>query len=203
MRTTSMINNNNSLLYINRNFAQLSKVTSQVAMQQQVIELEDDPLSANIGIKMLGIIAKSEQYNRNIKSGIGMLSLADGYLGSMKSGIQSLHDIVVGAANAPAGENEVTANAIQVNEILRNLISAGNAHDGTRYLFGGTSTTKNPFSVVNGRYVNYTGNDRDLNILVDNNTRMAINVNGSDVYGNMSTTIASRAVWAERTVVEC
>ena len=189
MRSTSKINNSNSLLYITRNFQSLSKVSTQVSLQQQVVDLEDDPLSANIGVRMLNIISKAEQYNRNIKTGIGSLKLTDSFLTSCKGIMDKVKKISVGSANDPSDRS---AASVELNEILKSLVSAGNAHDGSRYILGGTHTTTPPFTIVNGRYVNYTGNDEKINILVDNNTNMHINATGTDAYGNMITKIPSR-----------
>ncbi len=192
MRTTGKINNSNALMQIGRNFQQLSKVTSQVAMQQQVIELDDNPLSASIGIKMLGMIAKADKLNSNVKIGLGILGLSDGYLGQAKTAVESLNKIVTGAANATSGETALNANKLEVNGILQSLIRFGNASDGSRYLFGGTGTTTPPFTVVNSRYVHYTGNNQNINLLVDNGSTMPVNVTGNAMYGNMTTSISSR-----------
>ena len=193
MRGTSKITNNNSLYFINKNFNNLMKVSNQIALEQQVVNLEDDPLSANVGIKMLNVIAKSEQYNRNIKTGIASLALTDGYLSSSKSLMDKVKTLTTGAANDPSATSATrSANAIELNELLRQLVTSGNANDGSRYIFGGQNTTKPPFTIVNGRYVNYTGNDKDVNAKVDNGTSVAINCTGSSAYGNMITKIPSR-----------
>ena len=192
MRGTSKISNSNSLLYISRNFQNLNKVSTQVALQQQVVDLEDDPLSANVGIKMLNVIAKSEQFNRNIKSGIASLNLTDGFLGSAKSALDKVKTLTTGAANASSTAASRAANAIEMNELLKGLVSAGNAHDGSRYIFGGQNTTTPPFTIVNGRYVAYNGNDKGINVLVDYNTTMPVNSTGTDIYGNMQTTVPSK-----------
>ncbi|MDR1533968.1 MAG: flagellar hook-associated protein FlgL, partial [Planctomycetota bacterium] len=192
MRGTTKITNNNALYYINRNHNALSKVSNQISLQQQVINLEDNPLAANIGIRLFNTISRSEQYNRTVKTGIAALNLTDAYLGESKTIMDTVKSLVVGAAQDTTTPEQRAANAIEINEILQQLVMSGNSQDGERYIFGGQQTTTPPFTIVNGRYVEYTGNDQDINALVDSQTVMAINATGSDAYGDMITSLPSR-----------
>ncbi|MDR1520332.1 MAG: hypothetical protein LBU23_09370 [Planctomycetota bacterium] len=192
MRGTTKITNNNALYFINRNFTNYSKVNNQLSLFQQVINLEDNPLAANIGIKLTNIISRTEQYNRSIQTGVGALGLTDGYLTSCKTIMDSVKTLTVGAANDATTPQQRAANAIEMNQIMQQLVLSGNAFDGSRYILGGQNTTTPPFEIVNGAYVNYTGDDKDINILVDAKTSMAINSTGTDAYGDMITTISSR-----------
>ncbi len=192
MRGTTKITNNNSLYYLNRNFQNFFTAQSKLSAEQQVLRPEDDPLSTTIGVRMLNLMARVEGYNRNIVTGKGSLSLIDGYLDSCKTVADQVKTLTTGAASDTTTSSQRQANAIEMNEIIRQLVLSGNANDGERYVFGGQYTTKPPFTVVNSRYVNYTGNDKLVNIVVDNNTTMPINCAASETFGNMITTIPSR-----------
>lgn len=192
MRTTTKITNSTNLLYINRNFNSLNTNVSQLANQRQVVELGDDPMSANIGIKLESLVNRSEQYTRNLKSGRHQLGLSDSRLQLAKTQMDEIKTIITGAANSASMTAESRATeAAKLNEIFKTLTNIGNASDGSRYIFGGSKTTNPPFEIVNGRYVNYTGNQDKINIVVDQNTTMPTNVDGSSIYGNMTTTISS------------
>lgn len=193
MRGTNSITNSNSLYYMSRNFENLSTVANQLAAKQQVVNLEDNPLSAVIGVRMLNVISRAEQYNTNIKTGIGSLNLIDGFLASAKKITDDINKLTVGSASATTTPQMRSANAIELNNLLKSLIGTANAKDGERYVFGGQQSTTPPFTIVNGRYVNYTGNDKKITINVDgNNTTIPINCTGNDVFGNMTTKIPSR-----------
>ncbi|MCD8141107.1 MAG: hypothetical protein LUE17_15290, partial [Planctomycetaceae bacterium] len=192
MRGTFKINNSNSLLYINRNYQNLTKVSSQIALQQQVVELEDNPLNANIGIKTLNLLAKSKQYVSNLTSGIKTLEFAEAFIRSTRSELTKINDKLIEAASDSKNQSQRSAYAQEISEILKTLVKSANASDGTRYVFGGQQSTTPPFTIVNGRYVHYSGNDKLINTLVDKDTTIPINVSGSAVYGSMQTKIPSR-----------
>ncbi len=192
MRGTFKINNSNSLLYINRNYQNLTKVSSQIALQQQVVELEDNPLNANMGIKALNMLAKSKQYVSNLNSGVATLGFAEKYITNTRTELSKINDKLIEAASDSKNQSQRSAYAQEISEILKTLVKSANASDGTRYVFGGQQSTTPPFTIVNGRYVNYTGNNKLINTLVDKDTTMPVNVSGSDVYGSMQTTIPSR-----------
>ena len=102
-RGTTKLNNANSLYYMNRNASALNSASTKLALQQQVVQLQDNPLSANIGIKMAMVIAKSSQYVRNINTtGIPAMQFASGYIGQSKTEMDSIKAIVTAAANAGA-----------------------------------------------------------------------------------------------------
>ncbi len=192
IRSTNKMVNTNSMLYMQKNFANLSKVTSQIGAYAQVQEIDDNPLSANVGIKLTGVMAKIQQYNTSIKTtGIPNMKYTDGLLEAMKIQADKMSKLVVGAANATATSITRAENAQEMNQILQSLVAYGNQNDGTRYVFGGTQSTSAPFTTV-GTYVNYTGNSNRINLLVDNGLEVPINMTGTDIFGNLETTISSK-----------
>ncbi len=192
IRSTNKMTNTNSVLYMQRNFSNLSKVTSQIGAYQQVLEIDDNPLSANVGIKLTGVMAKIQQYNTSIKTtGIPNMKYTDGLLEAMKNQADKISKLVVGAANATATSITRAENAQEMNQILQSLVADGNQNDGTRFVFGGTQSTSAPFTTV-GTYVNYTGNSDRINLLVDNGLNVPINMTGTDIFGNLETTISSK-----------
>ncbi len=193
-RATSQMTNANSLLYMQRNFSSLSKVEGQIGSWKQVVEIDDNPLAANVGIKLNSVIAKVNQYNTTIgTTGLPTMKYNDGLLASMKVQADKMSSLVINAAQSATSTAATRANdAVQMKQILQSLVAYGNQNDGTRYVFGGTHSTSTPFNIVNGKYVNYTGNSDNINLLVDNGTAVPINLTGTDIFGNLETTIASK-----------
>ncbi len=194
MRGTTKLNNANSLYYMTRNFNALNSASTKLALQQQVVQLQDNALAANIGIKMAMVIDRASQYVRNINTtGIPAMRFAEKYITDSKTEMDKIKSIATGAANAGATTAEQrSAYQQELGAIFKQLVSFANASDGTRYVFGGQNTTTPPFTIVGGRYVNYVGNKAPVNLVVDNNSTVALNVSGDQVYGNMTTTIPSR-----------
>lgn len=192
MRGTTKITQSNSLYYIKRNYRNLAKVNEQIASQKQVPSLESDPLAANLGIRLSGVMARITQYDKNIQTGLGTLTLLDQYLGSCKTEMDEIKNKVVQGANEVTTSEQRKTLAAELNVILQQLVNAADSRDGMRYLFGGYNTTTPPFTIVNGRYVNYAGDDENILLSVDYDSSQAINCTGSAAFGSMVTTIGGR-----------
>ncbi|MCD7895917.1 MAG: hypothetical protein LUG50_04490 [Planctomycetaceae bacterium] len=193
-RSTGRMVSYNNVTTMQRNFRVLNKVTNQLGLEQQVTELEDDPMSANIGVKLTNLMSKINQYRRNLNTyAIPTAKNTDGALTSMVAQTKGLAALVNGQANSATSTDETrSATSAQISETLKSLMSLGNYNDGTRYIFGGSYTSSPPFTTVNGRYVQYNGNNDYLKIAADANTNIPINSTGQDVFGNLTTTIPSR-----------
>ncbi len=190
MRSTVKITNSQNLHYLQKNGRALNKLSAQISAMQQVNNLEDDPLAATYGTKMISVMSRVTQYTRNITFGKGLLDQSDLTLQSTKKLLDKIHTLVLGAANeGPTTPDQVAANQIEISTLLKSILSAGNYFDGERYIFGGQYTTNPPFEIVNGRYVNYRGDDKNINMEVDHGQTQAVNVTGKDAFGNMTTVI--------------
>ncbi len=192
MRGTTKISNSTSLQYLTKNWNALEKVQQQISKQMKVPMLEDNPLAANIGIRLLTTQNRTEQYIRNIETGLGFLGLTDQSLRSSKTIMDKIKTLVIGASQDTTTAEQRQANASELNAILQNLIAASNKYNGERYLFGGQYTKSPPFEIVNGRYVNYLGDDKKIDIRTDHGITQSINATGTDAYGSMDTVIGSR-----------
>ncbi len=192
-RSTGRMVSYNNVATMQRNFRVLNKVTNQLGLEQQVTELEDDPISANIGVKLTNIMAKINQYHRNLSTyAIPTAKNTDGALASMVAQTKGLAALVNGQANATATDATRSAVSSQISNTMQSIMSLANYNDGTRYIFGGSYTSSSPFTTVNGRYVQYNGNNDALKVAADANTNIQINSTGKDVFGNLTTTIPSR-----------
>lgn len=192
MRGTMKISESNSLLYLNKNYTALNKVSNQISSYRKVVNLSDDPMSANLGIQMETVVSRIQQYDRNIVTGKGMLTMADQTLLSAKTLVDKLNSLTIGAASESTTAEQRRANANEVNNILQEIITLANRMDGERYIFGGQQTTNPPFKIVNGRYVLYTGDDKDVKIQIDQGVTQPVNVTGSAAFGSMQGIIVSR-----------
>ncbi|MDR3211837.1 MAG: flagellar hook-associated protein FlgL [Planctomycetota bacterium] len=192
MRSTLKISNSTSLHYLQMNYSRMERVNSQISLQKQMVNVEDDPIGATLGLRLLNVTARTEQYSRNIQVGIGLLGLTDKSLQSSKTILDSVRALAVGGANDVTTPEQRTALQAELISTLKQLISASNGSDGERYIFGGQNTTVPPFTIVNGRYVNYQGDDKNIDIQTDAGVLQAINCTGAAAYGNMDTIIASR-----------
>lgn len=188
MRITTQMSQNSSIHYLNKNYGNWAKLTEHISAERQVLELKDNPTAAVSGISILSSISRLEQYSSNIKAGISSLDMADVQLGSMKSTVEEIKSLVIGAADDSTTAAERQAMAIELADMLNYLLLTANGTDGERYLFGGTAGGSEPYSSI-GTYVLYSGNDQSISIQTGTNSTTAVNVTGSDIFGSMTTTV--------------
>ena len=77
MRSTIKIAANTSLNNILDNYARILKIQNQMAKGRRVINPSDDPLAANVGMRIDTLLKRLTQYNRNIDIGYSFLGLSD------------------------------------------------------------------------------------------------------------------------------
>ena len=194
MRCTLKMSANTTINNINTNYLRMTKLIAQLGTGQRVLNLSDDPLAANVGIRMDTMIARTTQYNRSIKTGTAFLGLTDNALGQAKSLLDKVKSLVIAGANEGGTTPQMRASmASEVASALQEILSLANSFDGSRYLFGGTQTLIPPYEVIADRYVRYLGNGNPLQIEVDSGSFHAVNIAGDSAFGRLTGQISSRA----------
>ncbi len=185
MRSTVKIASNSALNSILDNYSRVLKVQNQMSLGRRVVNPSDDPLAANEGMRLDTLIAKIGQYNNNITVGNSFLALSDSALGNVNDLVKKAKGLVIGGASETTTLEMRRTNAVEMNNLIQEIVNIGNTKSGNRYIFGGTQTQTPPFEVVGGRYVNYRGNADQIRTEVDNSAFMPINVTGETVFGSM------------------
>ena len=78
--------------------------------------------------------------------------------------------------------------AQSVDGLLQELVNAGNAKIGGRYLFAGSRSQSQPYG-YNGEFVEYRGNEGSLRSYVDLERLFETNLAGTDVFGGISAAV--------------
>ncbi len=192
MRSTLKISTNMALDNILDNYSRLLKVQNQMASGNRVNRPSDDPLSTNEGMRLDTIITRTRQFNRNLDVGKSFLSLSDAALGDVTDILRRSKAIAIGGASETTTSEMRRTNAVEVRNMMQELVTIGNRNDGQRYIFGGTQTTSSAYEIIAGKYVRFRGNDDAINVQGDLASTVPINVTGSQVYGNLEAVIGSR-----------
>lgn len=191
MRSTISMSSNTALNNILDNYSSLLSIQNQMSTGSRVTKPSEDPLAANVGMRLDSVISRITQYNANIKVGTSFLSLSDNALSDVNKLLTKAKSLTVGAASETTTAEMRRTNATEMNNMLQELVVLGNRTDGLRYVFGGTETQQPPFSIVGGRYVYYSGNDEKVRMQTDTSTYMPVNVTGNDVFGAMLSRVSS------------
>ena len=75
------------------------------------------------------------------------MSATDTALSSMNSDLQSAQTLVIQAGNGALSQSDLTAISDQLNQLADSIKSTGNTQVGDSYIFSGTATGTQPFTV--------------------------------------------------------
>ena len=197
-----MINNFNRNL--NNNNVKMARYQSQLATNQKIVRFSDDPIGVVKAMSARNRLAAIEQYQSNLSDAKAYLTQAESSMMEVNEIVKRMNELAVNLANEVKTPEDRQAVANEIQEMMKQLVTAGNATLGDKYIFGGYNTTKVPFTVdpegdwVNGE-MRFNGinledgspaNLADINALSDEmqfevgfNVDMPIAIPGSDIFG--------------------
>lgn len=190
MRVTLQMKTDNSIYNINKAYSKLNKLNNDLASGVCVSKASDNPTAAYTALRYELMTNQSTTYISNIKTGDLMLGQSDNSLNSVNTVLTKSKAIVTTAANDISSQSVLDGYAIELRSYLEALVSLANTTSAGQYLFGGTSTNQAPYEVVDD-FVLFKGNEQDIKVETANNVFTAVNVSGSEAFGNLTTTLDS------------
>ena len=179
---------NNQSEYLNMNL--------QYNSQKKFQTLSDDPMSINKLLTAKNELSKIENYNKNIDLNIAELETAEATLGSVKTKIDRVVDLVLGASNEINQDSlDVVANDIE--EQLKGIIDLANTVYNDKYIFSGANINLVTYSQDGGEYT-YQGSKAadglDIMFQASNSTVLSINETGDNIFGEYYTDASGNIV---------
>lgn len=187
----------NSQLYdrgvsnIQNNLSFIADLQNKIASGRRIEKPSEDPVGATQLLGLLSEDTQSEQYIKNIEEGLSEISLTDNALGTVGDIAQRARELAVRASNAAVSQSQLSGFSSEVEGLISQLVSAGNTTYGGRYIFSGFKTDTAPFSLnTTTGTVTFSGSPTTENyertVQTAKGTKIAINVNGEDVLGNVT-----------------
>jgi flagellar hook-associated protein 3 FlgL len=138
----------------------LNLAQNQMASQQRVQNLRDDPVAAAHATRYQSWAARLEKFDRNALEVQADLRLQESHLSQAQSILQRINELTVQGANGTYTKEDLQKMGVEVNEYLNELLQIGNAKgpDG-QSLFAGTRVDSNAFRALRGRVL---GSDGEL-----------------------------------------
>lgn len=196
-RISSVMNNNNTQSALRFQESRLNNSSNQIGSQRRIQQLRDDPISAGHLVRYQSYLDRVNTFEKNAQTLSDEYSIREGYLSNSLEIMQRVRELAVTGANGIYTQDDMKNMAVEVDELLKELVQNANAisSDGNA-LFGGTNTKATPFEVEMGSVqgsgvplietVRYNGNIDSNKIEVDENKYLEINNAGN------------RAFWAEQ-----
>jgi flagellar hook-associated protein 3 FlgL len=151
-RISTDMPNTDAQFYLRRQESRLSKLQSQIASENRIHELRDDPLAASHAVRYQSYLARLERFEKNTQYAKDHYNIAYAYMNEATSVIQRVRELAVQGANGTYTPEDLKMMGVEINELLKELVSISNAvgPDG-KPLFAGDKAFTEPFRTVEGR----------------------------------------------------
>ncbi len=192
-RVSTNLANNDMMFHLHRRQRAMNKVQNQMAEQNRIQELRDDPVAAAHATRFESNVRHLERYSKNIDYAKSRSAVAEGYLQEGVEIMQRIREIAVQGANGTYEQEDMAKMGTEVNELLEELVSLANGRGGDgNTLFSGTNTENLPFRALRGHLpgsrgnvitgLEYTGTAQKQRMEISEGTEVAVNFPGNEVF---------------------
>jgi len=179
MRVADKMNSSQVVYNLNKNRNLLAKYQNQAAVQKSITKPSDDPIGSAKILQTRTDIAGLDQYERNVLEVKSFVEFSEQSLSEASELVIRAKELAIQQANdASAGPETRKMVATEIAHIRDQMVNIANRRFGDRYLFGGYKTLKAPFDLRG----NYYGDDAEIEVPIDKNSKMIMNIPGSAVF---------------------
>ena len=172
MQISSKLFNQQQLKQFSSSTEELQDLQNKIASGENILRASDDPVGS-VELSGLSVVQKQiEQYERNVGSASDRLTLLDKNLENISSIMIRAQELIIQASSDTLGASDREAIALEVDEMKKEIMNAGNAQDSNgSFLFSGYKTKIQPFTEDLSGKIIYNG-DRGISSLSISESRM-------------------------------
>jgi flagellar hook-associated protein 3 len=154
-----------------------AQIGQQLSTGKQLNDPSDDPTRIGQDLQLHTALDTTAQQANNVQSAVSELTTTDSALSSLTSVLQSARQLAVQGASQGLTDDQRSALANQLDELVRQSIAIGNTQYGGKYVFAGTASTptapvQQQGSPITG--VSFSGNEQVQGQLIYNNQQFAL-----------------------------
>jgi flagellar hook-associated protein 3 FlgL len=172
--------------------SQLTTTTDRLSSGKQITQPSDDPFGTSRALLYRGEIAANNQYQTNTNQATAWLNTTDTALSSISSDAGRARDLLLQGANGSLSQTDKDAIAAELDQLADSIKTAGNTQYAGSYVFSGTATQTQPFTV--GGADTYAGNTQTINREIGQSVTMPVNVTGDTVVSPVLAAIRQAAI---------
>jgi len=177
MRVTQRTIQDSWIQNIQNRLASLNTLNQQTGTGKRLVRPADDPSGANRIVRIEDVVARNQQYLKNIDEAISVQGMAESTLAQVTDRLIRAKGLAVEGASDGTDPSSGTLHSMaqEVEGILGGVLQlAGSTYRGD-YLFSGTAGETIPFQA--GQYT-YRGNSEYLRVNTGNGQSVAVNLPG-------------------------
>ncbi len=205
MRRVSTDYMNNDMQYwLRRSEDSMASTQNRLSRQERLENLRDDPLAAARSVRYESFVGRLQRYEQNVQYTKDRAALAEGYMRQTQDIMQRVRELAVTGATGTYTKEDTAAMAVEVDQLLAEMVSLGNARgpDGD-FLFAGDKAKTEPFRATSGYIegagaaatvgVDYLGGVGTPKAEISEASYMPMNLPGDAVFWSERQRIASGA----------
>ena len=188
MRVTDSYRIRTVIENLNASRDRMNTLQQQLATAKKINVPSDDSTGTTKAMRLKTVLEGNQQYDKNIDDGLGFLTATEDALNDFYGILLDVKDLALKGANDSTSDREDLAK--QLDLILKNLLEVANTKFGGKYLFGGTETKSQPFTLdenvlnqnLDSEVVTYRGDSKTFKRQINEHTAIDINLPGSKVF---------------------
>ncbi|MCI2293420.1 flagellar hook-associated protein FlgL [Enterobacter sp. I4] len=185
MRVSSLYLYNAMMSQMGINGTQMGKLQEQLMTQKRVNVPSDDPVIASRLVQLSREQSAIKQYQSNITSLSGALSVQESHITALSNQVLSVSDKLKLANNGSLSQKDLASYGAELGSMLDSLVATMNSkNENGSYLFSGTMTDSKTVTLdANGQYV-FGGNEKSRETTVANGVSITENTNISHAFSS-------------------
>jgi flagellar hook-associated protein 3 FlgL len=192
-RVTSSSLSNQAIYYLNQNMSSLSALQEKMSSQQNINKPSDDPVGLTRLLDLSTTMRADDRFVNNIADATTEANTTDTVMNNMTNLIQRAQELTTQAANFTNNQDGRNAIALEMDQIINQVVQLGNTDISGKYIFGGFKTDTPPFTRT-GDDITYNGTPPteswQRNVEISKGVQIPVNVNGDSLLGQVQVTAA-------------
>ncbi len=169
--------------------AREATITQQLSSGVRLSSLADDPISAARSSGLASTLAQQDTFLASAATATSRTQVADTALASVVSQLTSAVALVVQGGNDTQSASDRQAIAQQISGIRDGILNLANSSYSGSYLFAGSRSTTQPFTLAADGTVTYNGDSVASSIRTTSGSSIATSISGDAVFTSSASAV--------------
>ena len=166
----------------------IKNLNEMISSGKKIRHPSDDPIGTVNILEIKKLLSSIKQYRRNIEFGNNWLRDMENVIQNSMETLVRAKEIAVQMANETYNASQRKDAAMEIDAILREMLSLANSKFQKKYIFSGYKTDTSPFEVTenaDGKITNvtYNGDKNSIKIKTSQNSYVKIGKCGTEIFG--------------------
>ncbi|WP_446742374.1 flagellar hook-associated protein FlgL [Silvibacterium acidisoli] len=159
--------------------------TEEISSGVSLNSLSDDPAAAGLNTQLISELGANDTFSTTAGSAESMLQVTDTALGNVVTQLTNAISLATEAANGTSNSSDLATVTTQLTGIRDEVLSLANSSYLGQYLFAGSQTTTEPFTLdtsTSPASVTYNGDDGVSYVMTPTGQQIQTNMPGDQIF---------------------